>query len=246
MVTFTARTHPGFRAGENEDRIGWTADQRRFVVADGMGGRENGAVASQRVCDAVVGPGADQRLERAVRAAHGTIVAATGADPALGEMGSTVVAAEFHGRSCQIVWVGDSRAYLWRAGALTRLTRDHSMAELLQQVAGLAEEETRSRPDRHVLTQFLGGEEAPTPSVLTQTLAEHDWILLCSDGLTSELVDEEIADALRGSESTDEAADSLVSATLVAGARDNVSVVLVDSGAEPRRLAAVWHAVIRR
>lgn len=245
MIRFSARTHVGSRGGENEDHIGWMAEGSRFVVADGMGGRPNGARASEIVCEAVVGVGAARRLDRAVLAAHAAILAASTADPALGEMGSTAVAAEFRGQSCQIVWVGDSRAYLWRDGVLVRLTRDHSFVEQFRRQDGRAEHGSGEPADGHVLMQFLGDRNEPTPSVLTQRVDWHDVILLCSDGLTAELDDAAIADALRDCESTDEAADSLISATLVAGARDNVSVVVIDGGKEPRGLAAIWNRLVR-
>lgn len=208
MWKFAARTHAGLQHTKNEDCVAWTSGQTRFVVADGMGGLEEGAQASRTVCDVLVGEFQRQPLETAVAAA----------DAALRrrelQTGSTVVAADFSWRGCRIVWVGDSRAYLWRHGGLQMLTHDH--AELT--------------PDaRSVLTHAIGRKN-PSSSSTFHGLGVHDWILLCTDGLTKVLEDSAIAQTLRCSESLDEAADALISNTLVGGAPDNVTVLLVDSG----------------
>ena len=241
MVKFAGRSHPGFRGGENEDHIGWSNPARRFVVADGMGAHANGKLASQIVCNTLVGSGARRQLEQAVCAAHAAVVAATTAGS---NMGSTVVAAELEVGRCLVVWVGDSRAYRWRSGLLERLTKDHSVAEMLQEQEGLTEQEAKTRPDQGP-TQALGM-GVPIPSVVTTRLGRHEWILLCSDGLTSMLEDSAIASVLRNSESTDEAADALISATLVAGATDNVSVVVIDSGPGSGWLTDLWHQLMDR
>jgi PPM family protein phosphatase len=144
-------------------------------------------------------------------------------------MGSTVVCARFGARECEIVWVGDSRAYLWRRGSLSRLTRDHSFVESLRQVERMSEAQARAHPESNVLTQTLGmGNTVPSRVVLG--LRPRDWILLCSDGLTSELDDAAIAESLARSGSPQAAAERLLDAALVHGGRDNISVIVVPSG----------------
>ncbi len=141
-------------------------------------------------------------------------------------MGSTVVAVIARDDAAEIVWVGDSRAYLWRAGALSRVTRDHSVGELLREHNRLSEEEIRVHPQRDLVTQTLGHHE-PHPGSVALDLRAGDTILLCSDGLHGELRDDEIAAVLKDTIALDETADRLVDGALAKGGRDNVSVILL-------------------
>jgi protein phosphatase len=154
------------------------------------------------------------------------VAAAADANPEYRGMGSALVSLHIQGSICSVVWVGDSRAYLWREGTLRRLTRDHSVAELLREQQLLTDAEIESSPDRHSITQTLGLGD-PQPSVTKTPLHSGDWLLLCSDGLTDELNDPAIIEVLRQSSSPESAADGLINGALDRGGRDNVSVIIV-------------------
>jgi PPM family protein phosphatase len=227
VAGFAGKTHPGRRPGENEDAIGWDAGRGLWLVADGMGGHASGQTASQVVKAAVLADdGPADIAERLVRA-HEAVLEAASADEALTGMGATAVVARVAGHRLEVTWVGDSRAYLWRKGRLTQLSRDHSYVEVLREQNLLSEEQIRGHPHANLVTQTLGHGD-PQPSVVQTPLRSGDRILLCSDGLNDELEDGEMEDILRASASLEDAAERLVAAALDKGGRDNVSVVLVE------------------
>jgi PPM family protein phosphatase len=229
MPNFCADTHPGRVEESNEDSIGWNVDRRVWLVADGMGGHAKGEVASRLVKETILEEiGRAVPLRQSVLDAHRVVAEQAQQAEDRAAMGSTVVAIEINGSSCDVVWVGDSRAYLWRGRALRRLSKDHSLLELLLSRNVVSEAEARDHPQRHLVTQSLGMGD-PTPDEEHLELRKRDWLLLSSDGLTDELSDDEIADHLRRSASLKEAVDALMTAALDKGARDNVSVVIVES-----------------
>jgi len=225
VIQFVTRTHPGRVRESNEDAVGVDEARRIWLVADGMGGHACGEVASAIVVDTILGA-AELSLKDAVKAAHRAIIDAVARDSRCEGMGSTVVAVIARDHAAEIVWVGDSRAYLWRAGALSRVTRDHSVGELLREHNRLSEEEIRVHPQRDLVTQTLGHHE-PHPGSVALDLRAGDTILLCSDGLHGELRDDEIAAVLKDAIALDETADRLVDGALAKGGRDNVSVILL-------------------
>ncbi|HEY4366064.1 MAG TPA: protein phosphatase 2C domain-containing protein [Steroidobacteraceae bacterium] len=218
------RTHPGRRGGQNEDSTGSNETLGLWFVADGMGGHASGDVASRIVKESLLAH-ASVPLEKAVREAHRAVASASAA--ANSNMGSTVVAAHIGRRQAQIVWVGDSRGYLWRGNTLRQVTRDHSFLELLREQEHLSDTQLRGHPNKNLVTQTLGI-GAPEPSVVDLPLRRGDWLLLCSDGLNDELEDQEIAAVLSAHPSPETAADQLIMAALAKGGKDNVSVVLVE------------------
>jgi protein phosphatase len=152
-----------------------------------------------------------------------------------------VVALALHDGAGEVVWVGDSRAYLWRRGAIRRISRDHSYVELLRDSDGISEAEIRAHPQRNLVTQTLG-HGTPVPSSAHVDLRSRDWVMLCSDGLNDELDDDEIAAQLRSGREPDRAAAQLVEAALAKGGRDNVSVVIVAVSDDdlPGRWRGAW------
>jgi serine/threonine protein phosphatase PrpC len=227
MAEFAALTHPGNRDGENQDSIGWDAAQRLWFVADGMGGHASGEVASRLVKETLLAQAPTVGVTAAVLMAHEAVVREAEQRHAERGMGSTVVTAQItDNRSAQIVWVGDSRAYLWRRGELQRLTRDHSYLELLRAESDLSETALRDRQGSNVVTQALGM-GTPDPSQTLVPLRTGDWLILCSDGLAVELRDEEIAQVLAAQAPPKAAADALFAATMQHGARDNVSIIVI-------------------
>jgi protein phosphatase len=216
-----------------------------------MGGHAGGALASRIVRDAVVAGAPAGDLEAAVLAAHAAVRATAEGNAELAGMGSTVVAAQLDGGVCRIVWVGDSRAYLWREGSLTRLTRDHSMSEFLQS----ADDETIAGdlPADRILVQALGRAE-PQPSGIPLQIRGGDRILLASDGLSVELDDGELAAVLAQGGDPESTVEALLAGALAKGGRDNVSAILVEFderdaeapavAAEPARRASLLPAVV--
>lgn len=223
---FSGRTHPGRRGGTNEDVIGWDEASNLWFVADGMGGHASGDVASRVVKETLLGEALSLPLAEALRKAHATVAATAKTDSAYDNMGSTVVAARIAGRHAEIAWVGDSRAYLWRDGSLSALTRDHSYLEMLRAQENLSEEQLRAHPDRHLVTRTLGI-GTPEPALARMALQRGDWLLLCSDGLNDELEDREIAEVLRDHPEPERATQALIDTALAKGGRDNVSAVVV-------------------
>jgi len=225
-MRFAARTHAGRRGGQNEDSLGWDEARALWFVADGMGGHASGDVASRIVKDTLLAT-SEPSLEAAVLNAHRAIVAAARTIGAVNNMGSTIVAGRIADGTAEIVWVGDSRAYLWREGALRQITRDHSYLEVLREEQKLSEAQLRGHPQKNLVTQTLGLGE-PRPATLRLALRNGDRILFCSDGLNDELEDREIAAALQAHATPEAAAEALIAAALAHGGRDNVSVIVVE------------------
>jgi protein phosphatase len=224
---FSGRTHPGRRGGPNEDVIGWDEASSFWFVADGMGGHASGDVASRVVKETLLGEALALPLADAIKKAHETVAATAKTNSAYDNMGSTVVATRIAERQAEIAWVGDSRAYLWRHGALSALTRDHSFLEVLRVQENLSEEQLRGHPNRNLVTRTLGI-GTPEASVAKVPLRRRDWLILCSDGLNDELEDREIAEVLRTHPQLELATEALIEAALAKGGRDNVSAVLVE------------------
>ena len=243
MVEFSAETHPGCVEQSNEDSIGWDADRGVWLIADGMGGHANGEVASRLVKETILkGISRDGSLRQSVLDAHRVVIEAAQQAPGQAPMGSTVVALQVNGSGCDVVWVGDSRAYLWRKGRIRQISRDHSLLEVLLATKDISEAEARAHPQRHVVVQTLGMGD-PTPAEEHVDLRNRDWLLLCSDGLTDELTDDDLAERLRQSGTPKQAVASLLEAALNKGARDNVSVVVVDCGRSARAFDPRWTPV---
>ncbi len=243
---FAARTHPGRVRKDNEDSIGWNTDHGLWVVADGMGGHAAGDVASRITAESIVEWAPREGLEPSLRRAHDAVRDAAARDSRLKGMGSTVVVAQVTGDLCEILWLGDSRAYLWREGTLRQLTRDHSFLEELRQRMGdttvknvaFSTVEVNMHPHRHVVTRAVGMTE-PRPGLVRELLHRGDRILLVSDGLNDELSDADIGALLAQSDAPDTAAQSLLDAALEHGGHDNVSVIVIDPGKLPRKKAPV-------
>jgi protein phosphatase len=229
MEEFAALTDPGARSGPNEDAIGWDLNQRLWFVADGMGGHTHGQEASRLVKQTLLGLIATTDLTAAVLKAHEVVREAAIQFEGQRAMGATVVCAQIVDHACRIVWVGDSRAYLWRAGALQRLTRDHSYLEALGDAQSLSETAMRNHPKANVVVQTLGM-GTPVPSERRIRLRWGDWIVLCSDGIPVELRDGEMAAILQSTDNPQQAAQQLLNGALNKGGRDNASVVVVQYG----------------
>ena len=231
MIEFGHLTHVGLRRELNEDTYYGDSELGLWLVADGMGGHEYGEVASALAREAIVREvrgGAP--LAQAIRTADEEIIRASRKRGDSLPMGTTVVAARVAGRRFEVAWVGDSRVYLWRDGKLAQLSQDHSYVQELIGRGEISVEQARSHPHRNVVTQALGVTDPQQLNVetLSGELDTGMQLLLCSDGLTEEVDDARIAQALAQQDcSAQECVDELVAAALDGGGSDNVTVVLV-------------------
>jgi len=220
----------------NEDRYAIVPELGLYLVADGMGGHRAGQVASQmaseeaiRAIEGLQGAkvGLAERLRDAVSSANREIFNAASAKPEFAGMGTTFVGLLFAGERLALAHVGDSRAYLVRAGRLRRLTDDHSIVAELIRRHEISESDARQHPHRHVLTRALGIRPRIDPDLAEMTPQDNDVFVLCSDGLTTHIEDEEIAERVHGEHDLEAAAAGLVDAANRAGGVDNTTVLLV-------------------
>lgn len=227
-----ARTDVGLLREGNEDA--YLAEDVLFAVADGMGGHLAGDVASSITVDALRERAAEEppadpdALAGLLYRANTAIFERARHDPSLHGMGTTCTALMIGAEEAHIAHVGDSRAYLLRNGSLSQLTQDHTLVNRMVQEGKLRSEDAERHPQRSVLTRALGVD--PEVKIDTQSLdtKEGDRLLLCSDGLTSMVDTDSIAEALRSEKDPQSAADHLVEIAIAAGGEDNVTVVVLD------------------
>jgi PPM family protein phosphatase len=232
------RTDTGRQRHANEDS--YFARAPLFAVADGMGGAQAGEVASRIAAGAfehgAAGEGpAEGRLEEIAQEANREIHKLAQEDSSRAGMGTTLTAAMLHDDEVAFGHVGDSRAYVLRDGELKRLTKDHSLVEELRRQGRLTEEQAEEHPQRSIITRALGPEPKVNVDTMTVPARDGDVFLLCSDGLTTMVGDEEIRDILVGARSLRSAVNHLVEAANQGGGRDNITAVafrVAEEGAE--------------
>jgi serine/threonine protein phosphatase PrpC len=203
-----------------------------YVVCDGMGGARAGEVASEMACRGLTGvvpaeSGADELL-RAVKKANLAIATRSLEENRLLGMGTTLTAALLSEDTVTLVHVGDSRAYLLHDGRLSQLTDDHSWVGEMMRRGELTPNEAAVHPHRSVITKALGTDTEVEPDVLEVPVAVGDRLLLCSDGLTGMVSDEELRQILAREELPWDIASLLIQAALAGGGEDNVTVIVVD------------------
>ncbi|SDK23465.1 PP2C family protein-serine/threonine phosphatase [Microbulbifer yueqingensis] len=226
-------THPGYKRDQNEDAF-WSDENRGvWVVADGLGGHQAGEIASKTVVEEVQRSAAtDRHYEHALQRAHALLL---GDEQSAGNMGSTAVVMAEEGPYFHVYWVGDSRAYLWSPGSptgqLRQLTNDHSYVQMLVDSGAINAQEAASHPNRNVITRCIGGSTNPSLDVdrMSSPWGPGDRLLLCSDGLSTEVEPEAIAEILSANPDPRRAADLLVAAALDAGGKDNITVQVIDA-----------------
>ena len=241
---FAGTTDKGCVRSVNQDSYYLDPDGHFFIVADGMGGHAGGQEASKIAIDAMKtyltthwqdSTPSPQLLEEAFLKANDAIMADQQEHQERSDMGTTAVVVLFRGRE-EKVWcanMGDSRIYRLRGKDLKQITEDQTwVAQAVRQNA-LTPEQARIHPWRHVLSQCLGREDMGTVELVCVEVRPGDRFLLCSDGLTEELPDEEIAFLLADAGTDwDNAVVELVEAAKEEGGRDNITVVVVALGEE--------------
>ncbi len=226
-------TDTGRRRRQNEDAF--VCEPPLFAIADGMGGAQAGELASRLAAAAIEEAGRavvdEASVAGAVRTANARIFERSLADPAVAGMGTTatVVLVDERAGTMTLAHVGDSRAYRYRDGGLEQLTIDHSLVAELVRTGRLTEAEAAVHPHRSVITRALGTEADVEVDTRTLELESGDLVLLCSDGLSAMVRDDEIARLLEGSgHDPYAAAETLVRAANAAGGDDNVTVVVFE------------------
>lgn len=230
VPTGAGMTHRGLVREINEDSILTDPSGALWAVADGMGGHGNGDIASDIVTEHLVSTAEGiapvaalrQQLERANSAicAHASTVNS-------GTMGATAVAMVVERATAHIVWVGDSRAYLLRGGRLRLLTIDHTVVQDLVQSGVIDPAQAEHHPEAHIVTRAVGGAPELDADSMSVPLVQGDRLLMCSDGLTACVSDQEIRDLLALGHDPEAICNAMVSTTLQNGAPDNVSVICV-------------------
>ncbi len=246
-------TDVGLLRTHNEDCFETDDLNQVYIVADGMGGHNHGEVASRVAVDSIrefiaqsvdrdgtlpIGYDANllqhsNRLKRSIQVAHDQVLTAIREDGTLLGMGTTIVGAMLHDRTLAIARGGDSRGYRLRNGHLELLTQDHTWVNE-QVVAGyLSEEQAKSHPLKNVVTRALRGDSDIVVDVLETEVRKGDLFLLCSDGLTTMLSDEEIHERLVTDGSLDDIGRRLIRDANARGGFDNITVVLFRVGDDP-------------
>jgi len=247
-IELGATTHVGRVRESNEDHFRVVPELQLMIVSDGMGGEASGEVASELAVEtiakhcteparlaasATAGTQRPEFSERtnclltAVQSANRRIHLASLEDPEKHGMGATVVAAWLEGLRLSLVHVGDSRAYLFRSGALERLTYDHTLVAEQVRIGILTPQQADISAWQSVLIRALGTNEQVDLDVEERQLIPGDVLLLCSDGLTRMVRDPEIGNVLASAPLAQEAADRLVTLANQSGGEDNVTVVVM-------------------
>ncbi|MGZ5341147.1 MAG: Stp1/IreP family PP2C-type Ser/Thr phosphatase [Solirubrobacterales bacterium] len=222
------KTDTGRQRNANEDS--YFARAPIFAVADGMGGAQAGEVASSIAARAFEknldeSKSAERQLKEIAQQANTEIHELAEKDSSRAGMGTTLTTALLRGDEVSIAHVGDSRAYVFRDGELKQLTKDHSLVEELRRQGRLTDEEAEEHPQRSIITRALGPEDKVKIDTLSFAARDDDVFLLCSDGLTTMVGEEQIGEILADAKSLKSAVTKLIEAANSAGGRDNITAV---------------------
>jgi len=240
-LSFHALTHAGRAREQNEDAYFANGEEGLFIVADGMGGASAGALAAEIVTEVlpllIRRASASRRSSKSIVSKQSSREALcelsnelrrrSEGQPGLHGMGAAVVVAQIRGRRACITHLGDCRAYLQHGSSLERLTKDHSVVQLLLDSGELCPEKAATHPARNRLTRYVGMAGEPLPDSRVVDLQPGDKLLLCSDGLTAMVDDTEIFRMLKQRRSARRLCEELVGTANEAGGKDHVTVLLV-------------------
>jgi len=230
--TSASRSHTGLVREVNEDACLEQPERGLWAVADGMGGHSLGEFASRLAIRSLIDLPAPQSLEQYVDDAHERLQSANRrlrAEAALRDVwviGTTIVALLASKRHCACLWAGDSRIYLYRAGRLRLLTRDHSQVEAARSRRHPNSDDTLHRPPANVITRALGAADTLEIDRVTVEVVDGDVFLLCSDGLSNEVSELAIEQALLPGNCR-QASQALLDLALQRGGHDNITAVVV-------------------
>lgn len=239
MLKAFAITDIGKRRKLNQDFV-YTSEQpvgnlpNLFIVADGMGGHNAGDFASKYTVETMVEEiscSGDmlpaQILRAAIETANDRLRQKASEDISLMGMGTTVVAATCMGNVLEIANVGDSRLYVV-GRQIRQITRDHSLVEEMVRLGGIDREAARNHPEKNIITRAIGASRTVDADLFTVELTRGDIILMCSDGLTNMLEDEEILSIMQKEKDLESRALALVKAANDNGGKDNIAVILIE------------------
>lgn len=238
MKTFSI-TDIGQRREMNQDYV-FTSEKpvgnlpNLFLVADGMGGHNAGDYASRYTVETIVEviSKSDRTepvslLEEAVQTANGCLLARAGEDEGRKGMGTTIVALTILGNRMYIANVGDSRLYVVNQ-KIQQITRDHSLVEEMVRMGEMDKEVAKDHPDRNIITRAIGALPEVMIDFFEVEIEKGDIILMCSDGLTNMVEDEEIRNIIMGQRDTVEKAEKLVDTANQNGGKDNITVIVIE------------------
>jgi len=226
---------------ENEDSMLSDAAHRIFAVADGVGGAQAGEVASQTAIEVLqeafanqhAGEDVEDLMEIAIQRANDSIYRMSREQPRFAMMATTVVALHLDGLRATVGHVGDSRLYrLAPDGRLSRETEDHSLVEEEMRAGRLTPEQAATHPNRNVISRALGAEASVEVDMRSFEVERGTVFLLCSDGISRHVPDEELSTVLRNARTLDAACEELKRRCFERGAEDNLTAVLVRVGGE--------------
>ncbi len=241
LKTFSI-TDIGQKRKQNEDYV-FTSEipvgplSNLFIVADGMGGHNAGDYASKHAIERIVEEVESSKdspvetLERAIQSANRYIRTKSRENEDMNGMGTTVVAATITDDVMYVANVGDSRLYIINSG-IRQITVDHSLVEEMVRMGGINREQAREHQDKNIITRAIGAEDELKIDFFQVRLEKGDIILLCSDGLTNMIEDEEIRMLLLGQKDIVSKAETLVAAANRNGGKDNITVVLIEPFAD--------------
>lgn len=241
MITSFSITDIGKKRKLNQDFV-YASDEpignlpNVYIVADGMGGHNAGDFASKCTVETMIREirgcfekNAIRILSKAIMVANDNIRRKAREDESLYGMGTTVVAATCIGKYLQVANVGDSRLYIINEEEIRQITRDHSLVEEMVRMGGIDRKAARNHPDKNIITRAIGARDTIEIDFFNEELQDGDIVLMCSDGLSNMLEDEEIGRILRGRGSQEERAGKLVEAANNNGGKDNIAVIIIDT-----------------
>ena len=229
MLNSNAESHIGQRK-VNEDYFLIDESLGLYIIADGVGGLEKGEIASRIACDTIAsGIKSGLGLSEAVYLAHRTIIGEIKHDQHKQGMATTIVAVLFNKNAYEIIWVGDSRVYLWDE-SLKQITKDDSYVELLLENGHIGLEELETHPDRNVISQALGIERKQIAlNKNSGTLAKDQILLLCTDGLYSIADQFDMVESIRDSGNINDITKTLVKTAVDKEGKDNITLMLIET-----------------
>ena len=221
-------TDIGLVRATNQDNFYIDKSAKWAVVADGMGGHNGGETASAMTVEEIKksmqqGVGLKESIENA----NALVYRESIENFTLMGMGTTAVVCEIVGATANIAHVGDSRAYIYSKGELKQVTKDHSIVQQLIDCGTITEEQAMYHPQRNLITRAVGTEKNILVDYTSVDIAEGDYILICSDGLSSYVEEEKIVDILANSK-TSEVVSKLIEEANNSGGKDNVTVVVME------------------